>query len=149
MAHAPEDPYAVLGVPPTASQDEISRAYRRLVREHHPDLHPSDPAKPAEPQSSASTRPLRRVLDAYALLRDPASRAEYDRAAGVRRPRTEPPSGPYFQDQQAYIRDVRPDESVWVGPVRFHAGPTRHDRPEEQAIFDDLLALILRHFRLR
>jgi curved DNA-binding protein CbpA len=150
MAHAPEDPYTVLGVPSTASQDEISRAYRRLVREHHPDLHPSDPAKPTEPQPSATTQPLRRVLDAYALLRDPVSRAEYDRAHGSHAaPRTEPRwSTPYFQDPQAYIRDARPGESVWVGPVRFDAAPTRH-RGDEYAIFDDLLDLIFRHFRLR
>lgn len=37
------DPYEVLGVAPGASEAEIKRAFRRLAREHHPDLNPDDP----------------------------------------------------------------------------------------------------------
>ncbi len=36
------DPYKVLGVSPNASDDEIQKAYRRLVKKYHPDVNPGD-----------------------------------------------------------------------------------------------------------
>ncbi len=67
------DPYAVLGLPPTATPDEITNAYRRQVRTLHPDTRTT-------PQSAADEQ-LRQVLAAYALLRDPERRARYNRVA--------------------------------------------------------------------
>ena len=38
------DPFQVLGVPSTASEDEIKSAYRKLAKKYHPDLNPGDKA---------------------------------------------------------------------------------------------------------
>ncbi len=54
------DPYKVLGVQPGASQEEISKAYKKLAKKYHPDLHPND--KNAEAK-------MREINDAYNLLR--------------------------------------------------------------------------------
>jgi len=78
------DPYAVLGLPPTATTDEIRRAYLRQVRVHHPDTRPTLQSK------ASADEQLRRVLAAYALLRDPERRARYDRAATRERGPTAP-----------------------------------------------------------
>ena len=59
-----EDPYQILGVPRTATQSEIRKAYRKRAKELHPDLHPGD--KKAEAQFKA-------LSAAYHLLNDPSS----------------------------------------------------------------------------
>src|SRR5690606_18937214 len=41
---AAKDFYQVLGVPDTATQDEVKKAYRRLAKRYHPDANPNDPA---------------------------------------------------------------------------------------------------------
>lgn len=62
--------YDTLGVPETASPEDIKRAYRRLARESHPDRNPGDPA--AEERFKA-------LQEAYETVGDPARRAAYDR----------------------------------------------------------------------
>lgn len=63
------DHYEVLGIAREASQDEIKRAYRKLARELHPDVNPSEDA----------AERFKSVTHAYDVLSDPQSRAEYDR----------------------------------------------------------------------
>ena len=82
------DPYLVLGVLPTATQAEITHAYRTRLRAHHPDTRHTPPSQTADDN-------LRQVLAAYALLRDPARRADYDRATThAAKPPPHRPHGP-------------------------------------------------------
>ena len=66
------DAYAVLGVRPDASAEELKAAHRALVRRHHPDLVPAS-------ERAAATRRVQELNVAYGLVRDPERRAEYDR----------------------------------------------------------------------
>src|SRR3972149_711152 len=68
------DYYAALGVARTASQDEIKQAFRRLAREHHPDVKQGDP--------QADER-FKEINEAYQVLSDPERRAQYDRFGTV------------------------------------------------------------------
>lgn len=63
------DYYSVLGVPRTANQAEIKKAFRRLAREYHPDRRPGD--------RSAEQR-FKDVNEANEVLSDPGKRRRYD-----------------------------------------------------------------------
>jgi curved DNA-binding protein len=65
---AGQDFYETLGVPRTASQDDIQRAYRRLARQYHPDVN-HDPG--------AEDR-FKDISEAYDVLSDPETRRRYD-----------------------------------------------------------------------
>lgn len=110
-------PYDILGVAPSASDADIKKAYRKLAKELHPDLHPGDAGKEAEFQALSA---------AYDLLKNPETRARFDAgeidAAGHERPRRPPPR------QQA---GTGPH-----GRYEYQAGP--EDFGEFADIFEDL-----------
>ncbi|MFM8283266.1 MAG: DnaJ C-terminal domain-containing protein [Planctomycetaceae bacterium] len=65
-----DDHYQTLGVPRTASAEDIRKAYRELARKYHPDLHPDD---------AAAKEKFKRVQTAFDVLNDPSKREMYDR----------------------------------------------------------------------
>jgi DnaJ-class molecular chaperone len=78
---ASDDPYAILGLKRDASQEEVRRAYRKLAKQHHPDLNPG--------KKDAAAR-FQAINAANDILSDPEKRARYDRgeidASGTERP---------------------------------------------------------------
>jgi DnaJ-class molecular chaperone len=83
-----DNPYDILGVAPTASAEEIKKAYRRLARKLHPDLNPGD---------KAAEEKFKDVANAYRLLGDPEKRRRFDAGeideGGAERPRHQ-----YYRD---------------------------------------------------
>jgi curved DNA-binding protein len=65
------DYYETLGVPRTATAEDIKRAYRKLARKHHPDL------QPAAERAKAAER-FKEINEAYEVLSDADNRQKYD-----------------------------------------------------------------------
>jgi len=64
-----KDYYEILGVPRSASEGEIKKAFRKLAREYHPDV--------AKDKKRAEEK-FKEVNEAYEVLGDPAKRKKYD-----------------------------------------------------------------------
>ena len=75
MSPTTSDPYAVLGIPRDASDLQVQRAYRRLAKLHHPDLHPD----------AQTSQQMRRINQAWETLSSTESRARYDAASALPR----------------------------------------------------------------
>lgn len=112
-----EDPYALLGVEKTASEAEIRKAYRKLAKDLHPDLHPGD---------TTSEERFKQVSAAYHLLSDSEQRARFDRgeidASGAERP-----------EQQFYRRYADADRGG-----RYSSSAGHEDFVDLSDVFSDL-----------
>jgi molecular chaperone DnaJ len=102
----PTDPYSELGVTPGATPAEIQHAFRRRLREHHPD------SRPPDADEAASDAALQRLLAAYRMLRS--------RDTGMRPPPVTIP--------------VRPSADLRVSPVHW-APDRRRDQTCDQKGF--------------
>ncbi len=103
-----QDYYATLGVPKNASDADIKKAFRKLARQHHPDLNPADKTAEAKFKS---------VNEANEVLSDPEKRKKYDELGSNWRAydqNAQPPggSGPDFRAHggQRRSRTVTPDD---------------------------------------
>ncbi len=83
-----KDYYAILGVPKTASQEEIKRAYKKLARKYHPDVS-------KEPNAEEK---FKEINEAYAVLSDPEKRKIYDQYGTTKAPPPPPPGGFQWQE---------------------------------------------------
>src|SRR5712664_3207871 len=68
--------YELLGASADDNAEALQKAFRKAVKAHHPDLHPSDPDAPLR---------FRQIVAANALLRDAKQRANYDRILQLER----------------------------------------------------------------
>lgn len=84
------DPYLLLGVSKTASQDDIKKAYRKLAKKYHPDVNPGN--KEIE-------KKFKDVTAAYELLSDPEKRARFDKGE-IDETGTERPEAAFYRAYQ-------------------------------------------------
>src|SRR5471032_724146 len=64
-----KDYYSILGVPRTATEKDVRTAFRKLARQHHPDIKPGDKAAEAR---------FKEINEANEVLSDPAKRSKYN-----------------------------------------------------------------------
>ena len=103
--------YHVLRVDTDATAEEIRNAYRKQVKEVHPDLNNGDPT---------SLERMKAVVKAWEVLRDPVLRAEYDRIHGI--------GGELGFDYADFLRSRRNDRESQAKLVFYDL---LHDNPEE------------------
>jgi hypothetical protein len=104
--------YKTLGVPRTASPDQIRRAHRKLARRYHPDFNPGD--KLAEER-------FKNIQEAYDVLIDSSARRLYDQTAFKSKPAPAPTPA-------AAPASARPHPAADAGPSE-----QRKPMPEESA----------------
>lgn len=117
------DYYAVLGVGRDATRQEISHAYRVLMRSHHPDMGGSSEdvderplGNPATAGAPAQRDELLGIMQAFYVLSDPGRRADYDRrpAAGA---------ATVVPVRTVHSPGRAPGPVIRITPVRWESGP--------------------------
>ncbi|XP_003741105.1 dnaJ homolog subfamily C member 7 [Galendromus occidentalis] len=90
-----KDYYKILGVPKSASSDEIRKAYRRKALEHHPDRH----ASASDKQKQDQEKLFKELSEAYGILSDPKKKGRYDNGVELDE---QDDAGGFHQDFNAY-----------------------------------------------
>jgi curved DNA-binding protein len=104
-----KDYYAVLGVPRTASEDDIKKAFRKLARQYHPDV--------AKDKKKAEEK-FKEINEAYEVLSDPEKRKRYDELGAQWK------QGGGFRPPPGFGRQTRPGAQAGAPDVEFHFGGT-------------------------
>src|SRR5438105_4199785 len=94
MTTAFKDYYATLKVPRTASEKEVHAAFRKLARQHHPDVNQGD---------KAAEQRFKEINEAHEVLGDPEKRRRYDDL------------GPRWQEYEAWERAGKPGPNPFGG----------------------------------
>jgi curved DNA-binding protein CbpA len=120
------DLYAVLGVPPDATQALIDHAYRTLVRRYHPDSRGATDAG----QASSDDASLRHVMAAYRVIGNPDRRADYDQ----RSPNPLSPGGTV----SVRVRTPPTNDGALVtaGPAYWNPAPSTRPTPQRDITAD-------------
>ena len=113
------DYYDILDVPRTADEKEIRQAYRRLARQHHPDVNPGD--------DTAAER-FKEINAAYEVLSDADKRAKYDRY------------GDQWQHADQFERQGGPDFNQFFHSGEFGGGRSSRFTFSGGGSFSDLLS---------
>jgi DnaJ-class molecular chaperone len=141
MSQTP-DYYAALHVPHDATRQQISRAYRALMRNHHPDMESGRAMSGVKEEvqegaqggvqktesggGTSAEVELLRIMQAFAVLRDPSRRAAYDREVKAQPAVRAAPASQTGTDIP--VRKVRhptgpPGNTIRITPVRWESGP--------------------------
>jgi len=125
-----KDPYEVLGVPKTASEAEIKKAFRALAKKHHPDKHAGD---------AGAQKKFQEISGAYDILGDKEKRTQYDAGAigPDGNPRGfDPRAGGGFRQGNPFGQGFGGSQQAGGREFHFNFG----DEPGGAAGFEDIFA---------
>lgn len=124
-----DNPYKILGIPKTATDDQVKAAFRKITMEHHPD----------RSKTKESERIWMQANDAYELLKDPRKRQIYDQTGSVGDPMEE--QGSYSPDfgedifSHFFRTAQRAQFSFTTEEVSYNDFDTKLDRQKELILF--------------
>ncbi|WP_309476644.1 J domain-containing protein [Arthrobacter sp. ISL-95] len=110
---------------PDATAREITRAYRTLLRTHHPDTHQR--VDDGDTTSAADLQKLHAIMQAYVVLSDPRKRAAYDRARRAPAGAGGTPVKVRFH-RTGSAPPQREQAPLSFGPARWEPSPLRNPR---------------------
>ncbi len=115
-----QDYYDILGTPSTATLLEVKRAYRRLVRQHHPDI-----------TQTAENGYIKQLNEAYEVLRDEQRRAVYNAHLLDMYRRTVKELEQQFQQQSDTNQSVDGKKMTWTEGMHGFVSELKKEMKEE------------------